>query len=300
VTVKPRSTGSWTDRLRTAWAELARRRGLQGLDRRAHRVYAHWERLRHGASLMADRRSLRAYLSLERAGASGGPRRVRVRPLGGASFELRPGTTDAVSLRDTFRDCVHPPPAEAAQRGVRQIVDLGTNIGATVAHNAVLYPEARILGVELDPDTAALARRNIAPWADRCEILQGAVWTEDGTVHYDGEREDGYQVSGASTGGRSTRALSMETVFGHLPDGARVDYLKMDIEGVEARLLSGSAAAWIDRVDAISLQVHDPYTTGDCERDLAALGFVTRVDHRRPDYVVGVRPSTAPGMDSVS
>lgn len=290
LTSKPRSTGSWTDRLRRAWADLARRRGLQGLDRRAHLVYAQWERLRQGATLVADGRSLRAYLSLERRGASGGARRVRVRPLGGATFELRPGTTDAVSLRDTFRDCVHPPPPEAVRRGVRHIVDLGTNIGATIAHNAILHPEARILGVELDPDTVALARRNIAPWADRCEILQGAVWTDDGTVHYDGEREDGYQVSETSTGGRSTRALSMETVFGHLPEGPRVDYLKMDIEGVEARLLSGPAADWISRVDAISLQVHHPYTTADCVRDLAALGFDTRVDPRRPDYVVGVRP----------
>jgi FkbM family methyltransferase len=290
VNSKPRSTGSWTDRLRRAWADLVGRRGFEGLDRRAHRLYAHWERLRYGASLTTDRRSLRAYLSLERAEASGPTRRVHVRPLGGATFELRPGTTDAVSLRDTFRDCVHPPPPEAVQRGIRHIVDLGTNIGATIAHNAILHPEARILGVELDPETAALARRNIAPWADRCEILQGAVWTEDGTVHYDGEREDGYQVSGTSTDGRSTRALSMESVFGHLPEEARVDYLKMDIEGVEARLLSGTAAAWISRVDAISLQVHDAYTTADCERDLAALGFVTRVDQRRPDYVVGVRP----------
>jgi FkbM family methyltransferase len=290
LTAKRRSTGSWTDGLRRAWADLVRRPGLQGLDRRAHLAYAHWERLRHGASLMADPRSLLAYLGLERRGASGPARRVRVRPLGGATFELRPGTTDAVSLRDTFRDCVHPPPPEAARRGVRHIVDLGANIGATIAHNAMLHPEARILGVELDPDTAALARRNIAPWADRCEILQAAVWTEDGTVHYGGDRQDGYQVSETSTGDRSTRALSIESVFGHLPEGVRVDYLKMDIEGVEARLLSGSAADWTGRVDAISLQVHGAYTTSDCERDLTALGFITRVDQRRPDYVVGVRP----------
>jgi FkbM family methyltransferase len=242
---------------------------------------------------MADVRSRRDYLSLERRGASGGPVCVRVRPLGGAPFELRPGTTDALSLRDTFRDSVHPPPPEALRRGVRQIVDLGANIGATVAHNAMLYPEARILGVELDPDTAALARRNVAPWADRCEILQGAVWIHDGTVAYDGVREDGFRVvdsSGGTAHARSTRALSMDTIFGHLPEATRVDYLKMDIEGVEARLLSGPAADWISRVDSLSLQVHDPYTTSDCERDLTALGFVTRVDPRRSNYVVGFRP----------
>ena len=276
---------------------MTARRGLRGVDRGAHRAYAQWERLRHGATLMADARSRLAYLRVERRRASGGPARVRVRPLDGAVFELRPGTTDAESLRDTFRDGVHPPPSEAVRRGVRQIVDLGSNIGATVAHNALLHPEARILGVELDPATAELARRNIAPWADRCKILQGAVWTDDGIVHYDGVREDGFQVSStapATGAAKSTRALSMNTVFGHLPPGARVDYLKMDIEGVEARLLSGAAAEWIERVDSISLQVHHPYTTADCERDLAALGFVTRLVPDRTNYIVGVRPDGAP------
>jgi FkbM family methyltransferase len=286
---KPRSTGSWTDALRRAWAGLTARPELEGLDRRAHLAYAQWERLRFGAMLMADWRSRLTYFGVERRGAAGEPGRVRVRPLGGAAFELRPGTTDALVLRDTFRDRHYPPPPEAVRRGVRQIVDLGSNIGATVAHNAFAYPEARILGVELDPDTAALARRNLAPWADRCEILQGAVWTEDGSVRYDGPREDGRHVSDAA-GGRSTRALSMDTVFAHLPPGARVDYLKMDVEGVEAQLLSGAAAGWLDRVDSLSLQVHHPYTTDECERDLAALGFVTRRSPSRTDYVVGVRP----------
>jgi FkbM family methyltransferase len=286
---KRRSTGSRSDALRSAWAALTARPELAGLDRRAHLAYAQWERLRFGATLMADWRSRVAYFGVERRGATGAPARVRVRPLGGAVFELRPGTTDALSLRDTFRDAVHPPPLEAVRRGVRQIVDLGANIGATVAHNALAHPEARILGVELDPDTAALARRNIAPWADRCEILQGAVWTEDGTVSYGGVREDGFQVSDAADG-RSTRALSMDTVFAHLPPGTRVDYLKMDVEGVEARLLSGAAAAWLDRVDSLSLQVHDPYTTADCVRDLTALGFVARIAPQRSNYVVAVRP----------
>ena len=70
----------------------------------------------------------------------------------------------------------------------------------------------------------------------------------------------------------------------------RVDYIKMDIEGVEARLLSGDAAGWLARVDSISLQVHDDYTLSDCARDLEAAGFTARVDPRRKDYIVGVRP----------
>lgn len=51
------------------------------------------------------------------------------------------------------------------------IVDLGANLGITVADNARRYPEAQIIAVELDPENAELARRNTAPWADRVELL---------------------------------------------------------------------------------------------------------------------------------
>jgi FkbM family methyltransferase len=62
------------------------------------------------------------------------------------------------------------------------ILDLGANIGITVADNARRYPGARLIAVELDPENAELARLNTAPWADRVELLQGAVWTEDGEI----------------------------------------------------------------------------------------------------------------------
>ena len=65
--------------------------------------------------------------------------------------------------------------------------------------------------------------------------------------------------------------------------------MKMDIEGVEQRLLSGAGARWADRVDSIRLQVHDPYTPEDCARDLAGLGFEPRIDRRRMNFVEGVR-----------
>jgi hypothetical protein len=55
-------------------------------------------------------------------------------------------------------------------------------------------------------------------------------------------------------------------------------------------VLSGPGAHWAERVDSIRLQGHDPYTLEDCARDLAGLGFEARVDRRRMNYIVGVRP----------
>lgn len=214
---------------------------------------------------------------------------MRLRALGGAAVLLRPGTSDALSLRETFRDRVHPPPPAIHARPPRVIVDLGAHLGITVADNACRYPGVRIVAVELDPENAALARRNTAAWADRVVLLQGAVWTEDGEVAFERERGNEFGVRVLRGASRTTRALSMDTILGHVPAGARVDYVKMDVEGVESRLLSGPAAAWLERVDSISLQVHDPYTLDDCARDLRAQGFTPRVDSRRRSYIVGVR-----------
>jgi FkbM family methyltransferase len=199
-------------------------------------------------------------------------------------------------LRETFRDRVHVPPAPIETRGVRTIVDLGANAGMTVAANALRYRDATIVAVELDPENAELARRNTARWADRVTILQGAVWTEDGEVPYARQpgNEFGFSVTRANGPQAVAPAFSMATILARVPDGARVNFLKMDIEGVEAMLMSGEHADWAQRVDAIALQVHDDYTLEDCARDLAALGFEPRVDRRRIDFIGGIRDLVRP------
>jgi len=287
-----RRTGAWTDGLRVAWRRLVGRHSPR-VDRAAHRVYFHVQRLTAALRLTSDARSVLAYLRVESRFAPRRPVAVRIRPLGGRTVWLRPGTTDAESLRDTFRDSVHVPPPSLG-RPLRRIVDLGANIGITAAHNALLHPHAEILAIELDPDNAAIARRNTSWAGERVVVHEAAVWPTDGTVVY--SREPGHEFAfrvleetADASAGPAARAVSMATVLADVPEGERVDFVKMDIEGVEASLLSGEAARWTARVDAIALQVHDPYSLADCARDLRALGFSPRVDVRRTNFILAVR-----------
>ena len=287
-----RETGALTDRLRHAW----RRSGVRDLpivDRSARALYSELQRFRYAMQLTSDLRSYRAYRRLDGRGRAVRTATVpvRVRPLDGLEVALRPRTSDAVMLRETFRDGVHVPPGPIQARGVRTIVDLGANAGITVAANALRFPEAVIIAVELDPENAELARRNTARWSDRCTILQGAVWTEDGEMPYARRRgnEYGFSVLHGTGTQVTVPAFSMETILSHVPDQRRVDFLKMDIEGVESKILAPERAAWAYRVDAIALQVHGDYTLEDCARDLSALGFVPRVDRRRIDFIGGLR-----------
>lgn len=217
---------------------------------------------------------------------------IRIRELGGEALHVRPRSNDNWVLRDAFLGRHHVPPDEVGSAPMRVAWDLGAYIGATMAHLAVQHPEARILGVEVDPDNAALCRRNVAPWGDRIEVVEAAVWHSDGEVAY--RRVEGDELSGMvaldGEGGVSAPAISLNTLLER--SGGEVDYVKMDIEGAEREVLRHNAE-WARHVRSIKVEVHPPYEVDECLADLEALGFRTFVDLVPPwpahPQVAGVR-----------
>jgi FkbM family methyltransferase len=159
-----------------------------------------------------------------------------------------------------------------------------------MAHMASGFPGARIVGVELDPHNAALARHNIEPWSDRCEVINAAVWPEDGEVRFNSHprNEDGASV--ASEGRLTATAISLNSL--HERTGS-ADFVKMDVEGGEAQLLTRQTA-WAAEVGCLAVECHPPYSIEQGLYDLRALGFsvyALRQSRRRRarDCAVGVR-----------
>jgi FkbM family methyltransferase len=252
--------------------------------------------VRRGPSIAGDPMSYLRWMSLL-AGLGGSHSRTRphaitalaLRPLGARRITVRLQGSDAKVLLDAFVDRWHVPPSDAV-RQPRVILDLGAAIGVTMAHYAVLYPSARIVGVELDAATARLARINLAPWADRCSVVTGAIWPTDGTVAYGGEASEqcGFRVGehvGPVAG--SARALSVSTLLDEEGVEGTIDFLKMDIEGAEARVLT-DGTDWAQRVRTIYVETHAPYSVDQCAADLAALGFAVSPS-RRTSGVLGTR-----------
>jgi FkbM family methyltransferase len=247
----------------------------------------------HLARISADRASLRTlHRELTRGGGARGQAvRVRLRPLGGAPVVLRCGTSDAQVVWDVFVGGYHLPVDPVALPEAPLIVDLGANIGLTMAHFAVRHPQARIVGVELDPANAELCRLNTAPWADRCRLVAAAVWHEDGTVRYETAPGDewGSRVSQTPSPGTSVvPAISLGTLLEEVAGDRPVDYLKMDIEGAERAVLT-TATGWASRVRRIGVELHEPYTVPAGLADLAKLGFEAAADPRHWASVQGTR-----------
>lgn len=240
------------------------------------------------ARVTADRRSLRTFARLWSAPVSDGSvsfARLRVRPLGGHEVLVRPGTSDVAIFWDTLARKYHLPPPELATPQV--ILDLGANIGLTMAYFAWRYPRARVVGVELDADNVALARRNTAAWANRCEVIHAAVWSSDGLVHYGGwpGGTSGYQVT-HTTEGTPVRAVSIATLLREY--SGQVDYMKVDVEGAERELLQ-DGTDWANKVRCIKVELHGDYASDECEADLRRLGYETRPHSHRWSYVIGLR-----------
>jgi FkbM family methyltransferase len=238
-----------------------------------------------GVRVTSDRTSLRTYARLARARDRGGaPARLRLRPLGGREVLVRPGTSDLGTVWGTFARRYHLPPPELGPPDT--IWDLGANIGLTMGHFAHLFPRARVLGVELDEDNAALARRNVAAWADRCEVIHAAVWATDGEVRYQGwGGTSNYQVTGGEDG-TLVRAVSLAEMARER--GGPVDYVKVDVEGAERELLR-DGTGWADAVRCLKVELHGDYSVQEGEADLRRLGFEAWQDRDHWACVVGLR-----------
>lgn len=214
--------------------------------------------------------------------------------LGGNPILCRPGTRDRSSLQDLLFHQTYLPPKTISRPKV--IVDLGANVGYTVAHFASFYPSARIIGVELDAGNFLLAQENTRWCNDRVTLINAAIWSSDGYVNFDGPGEDAFHVVGSAVADqgipspaptRRARSLTMATLIKDF-DLKRIDYLKMDIEGGEAEVILAADPSWLAMVDAMKIELHD-VDYHDFDRALSAYGFRCYPDSRHPSCIVAVR-----------
>ena len=216
---------------------------------------------------------------------------VRVSQLDGKPFRLRPATSDIYAFSDRFVSFFHLPPAEVRDEDLRVVVDLGANIGVSLAALAVRYPNARLFGVEADAENAALARANVAPWGDRCTITHAACWDREAELVVEGSEASGFSVREATPADAdSTRTVLGRSVNSLLPDGP-IDYVLMEIERTERRLLTRNAE-WAERVRALRVECYPDgdYRLADTLADLSALGFRVRGEPNPfGGYALGVR-----------
>mgnify|MGYP003625962069 CR=1 FL=1 len=114
------------------------------------------------------------------------------------------------------------------------IIDCGTNIGLSIISYKKMYPDARIIGFEPDPNIFNIANKNIKNenYTD-IQIINKAVWTEETTLMFHQEGSAG----GRLVDKKDTNTISVATFDLKKLLVEQVDFLKIDIEGAEYDIL---------------------------------------------------------------
>ncbi|MFN3876263.1 MAG: FkbM family methyltransferase, partial [Flavobacteriales bacterium] len=132
------------------------------------------------------------------------------------------------------------------------IIDCGANVGINVLYQAMRHPGARIIAIEPDPDVFRCLELNVRRW-----LLQGvdhrraAAWVHDRGVPFSPDGADGGTVAMAG-GGMMVPSIRLRD---ELRRHARIDLLKMDIEGAETDVLLDCADE-LPRVDRLFVEYH--------------------------------------------
>jgi FkbM family methyltransferase len=142
------------------------------------------------------------------------------------------------------------------------ILDCGSHIGLSIAWFKRQHPKARITAFEPDPATFRLLQTNVAiNGFEGVELLNLAVSSRRGTARFFGDFKAAVPVASAHSlrqewgAQRSDEWILVETV--PLADyiTGPIDYLKLDIEGVESEVLT-SIRPRLHLVRAIGLEFH--------------------------------------------
>ncbi len=145
--------------------------------------------------------------------------------------------------------------AEAEPR----ILDCGANVGLASLYFKRRHPRARITAFEADPDVARCCRANMANnGCGDVDVQAAAVWTEGGQVRFTREGADSGAIEGTSAGLGSVPASTVPAVRLRdvLQREARIDLLKLDIEGAEHLVIPDCLDA-LARVSAMLVDVHE-------------------------------------------
>ncbi len=205
--------------------------------------------------------------------SSSNPRQFLLRTAGAPTpVWLRPTGGDIFIFHEIFLDRIYDIPENVVSANVGTIVDLGAHIGLTTLFFLNTYPNARVMCVEPNPTNVALLGRNLKNHASQTAIIAGAAGGTFGDA--------GLDMSGATwQASLKTTSSNMQTIsvfpMTHIMNQMgwdHIDILKIDIEGSEKQVLE-QCDSWIERVDVILIELHQPYTLEHLASWISPFGF---------------------------
>ena len=162
------------------------------------------------------------------------------------------------------------------------LLDGGANVGYSARYFARRYPGIKILSVEPDTANCEVFRRNCGAYPN-IELIQGAVWSSDKALIFTDPTAEAFALkveaaqedTFANSSTLCVPGYSMSGLLDHFPS-RRVDVIKLDIEGAEMELFTGTTE-WLWRTNTLIVELHEWMRPGLTD---AFLAFVSHRHNR--------------------
>jgi FkbM family methyltransferase len=133
------------------------------------------------------------------------------------------------------------------------IIDCGANIGLSIIYFKELYPNAEIIGFEPDNKVFKALEQNMKAFNfSDVELIKKACWNEETTLKFYSEGADGGRVA---MNFDTEQIIEVPTIRLRKFLDRKVDFLKIDIEGAEAKVLE-DCSILLSNVDKIFVEFH--------------------------------------------
>lgn len=232
--------------------------------------------------------------------------RQRLQNLPSRTYTRSPLLTHQIELTDPFwylhchqeifRDQINK---FRAVRADPLIIDCGANIGMSVIFFKYLYPEAKIIAFEPDPEIFSVLARNVQVFELQNVVLyQNAVWNTNTTLAF---KPDG-SVGGHLVTGKENAERSIQVPTIRLKEflNTDVDFLKLDIEGAEDVVLNDCSDV-LRSVRCLFVEYHGESSTRQTLQDLLWIlqdaGFRYHIKEANPIQHPFLREERGPVYD---
>ncbi len=195
-------------------------------------------------------------------GIYGNDRHLILKTKRGPSLEVRAGSTDLAEVAVIFSDTEYPQRFFPKKNG-SAIVDLGANIGAFSLYSASVLKKFKpsIIAVEPSTENFELLIGNISRnrLSKFIRPFQVAVTAKNGKAILDTSgTKDTYKISTKRTPGSEDVVTKTLSDICQSAKIAKIDLLKIDIEGSEFEVISSSIDTLSSKVGSIIIEIHKP------------------------------------------
>ena len=136
------------------------------------------------------------------------------------------------------------------------IIDCGANIGLSILYFKKIFPGARIIGFEPDPHNFELLQKNLLQNPElntHINLVRKALWINNNGVSFEAEGTEGSKINEQESSGRTR--VETQDLKELLAGFDSIDFLKVDIEGAENKVIP-DAAAQLYKVKNLFLEYH--------------------------------------------